>query len=122
MYFARAILALQVAADLFHKIWCGRSLRRLDIQPQWRSLGASCFFSGDFAIFKQAVDHEIAPAECTIRKIHGRITSRALAQSGDQSSLFQLQGLRAFAKVVPSTRLESIHAVPRRDLIAIDGS
>ena len=121
VHLVAAITLLQIAADLLEKPRRQVVVGQRETQLHRQRLQPRGFGGGDLAIFQHGVDHQIAARQCPLGMQHRRIFGRAFGQAGQQRRFVEREVAGVLVEIVLRARLESVHAMPQIDLVAIHG-
>ena len=119
MHLFHAIFFFELPPHLLHKVRRYTIHRRLDMQPQRRSLRRICLLLRDLPIRQHLADHQVPAPQRPLRIPHRRIRLRPLRQRRQQRRLRQRQRLHMLAEVVLRTRFKPIRPAPKINLIRI---
>src|SRR5580700_5971024 len=115
-----AVLGLQIATDLFNKVWREGVGIVLQLQVDRFVPSLDGLSRRDLAILQHAVDHQVATLDGSIGVIDRGVKLRGFWQSRQQRRLLNGELLCWLAKVIFGCRLETVHSVPKKNLVGVE--
>ena len=115
------VLFLQIAPRLLHKVRRHVVGIGLQMKIQRPALGLLRLLRGDAAVLHHVVDDQIAAAQSLLRIVDRRVGARPLGQPRQQRRFLNRQLLGGLAEVELRARFKSIHSMPQKNLVGVEG-